>query len=163
MLRIVKILLVLSVAAYCLLGMIANVDDPPRTLGSIGAVVSMAAVEGGPGWQATHNPAVILGVAIFIVLFKTIAGVTCLIGAWRMWRERRADAEAFAHAKTLALVGCGVAMLGLHLGWTVFGEQLFDMWRSKLAQSANTAFRYGGFTALIAIFVGMSETDRVAR
>ena len=165
MLRMVKILLILSVAAYCILGMIANVDDWPRTLGSIRGVVSMIQVDGGPGrWQATTSPAVVLIGGIFIVLFKTIAGLLCLAGAWRMWTQRRADLATFAQAKTLGLVGCGVAILGLHFGWVVIAEQVFDLWRAKLlAQSANTAFRYAGSIALIAIFVSMGETDQQPR
>ncbi len=159
MLRGLKVALIASVAAYCLLGMIANLADWPRTLGSIRGVVSMATVEGGPTrWQATTSPVVVIGGAIYIVLFKTVAGLVCLLGAWRMWIARRTDAAAFAQAKTLALVGCGVAVLGLYLGWTVVAEQVFDLWRSKVfAQSANTAFRYAASIALIALFVGMRE------
>ena len=159
MLRGLKVALIAGVAAYCLLGMIANVADLPRTLGSIGGVVSMATVEGGPTrWQATTSPAVVIGGAIYIVLFKTVAGLVCLAGAWRMWVARRTDAATFARAKALALVGCGVAVLGLYLGWTVIAEQIFDLWRSNVfAQSAITAFRYGASGALIALVVGMRE------
>jgi predicted small integral membrane protein len=159
MLRILKIVLVASVAAYCLLGMLANIADWPRTLGSVGGVVSMATVEGGAHrWQATANPAIIVGGAMFIVLFKIVAGVTCLVASWRMWSVRRADVATFTHAKAFANVGCGVAIFGLYFGWTVIGEQVFDMWRSTVfAPSGNTAFRYGASIALIAIFVGMRD------
>ena len=159
MLRIVKIMLILSVAAYCFLGLIDNIFDWSHTLQSIGGVVSMTTLEGGGHWrQATSNPAIIIGGAVFIILFKIVAGSACLVGAWRMWGMRRADDATFARAKALALVGCGVAMFGVYVGWTVIGEQMFEMWRSHLfAPSANTAFRYGGSIALIAIFVGMRE------
>ena len=161
MLRIVKVALIVSVAAWCLLGTIDNLADWRHVLGSIGGVVSMRTVDGGAGWwQATTSPAVVVAGLVGIVLFKVVAGVTCLAGAWRMWGQRRADAAAFARAKGLALVGCGVAILGVYLGWTVIGEQVFEMWRSHIfAPSANTAFRYGGSVALIAIFVGAAEAE----
>ncbi|WP_174291333.1 DUF2165 family protein [Sphingomonas bacterium] len=159
MLRIVKILLILSVAAYCLLSVADNIVDWRHVMGSIGGVTSMATVDGGAGWwQATKSPVVIALGWFGIVVFKILGGVGCAAGGWRMWAARRADAATFAQAKSLALAGCGVAVLGVYLGWTVIGEQVFEMWRSHIfAQAANTAFRYGGSIALIAVFVGMRE------
>lgn len=157
--RGLKIALIASVAAYCVLGALANLADWPRTLASVGGVLSMATVPGGAThWQATTNSAIVMAGACFIVLFKVIAGLTCIAGAWRMWRQRSAEAAAFARAKALALAGCGVAILGLFVAWVVIAEQVFDLWRSTVfAQSANTAFRYGGFIALIALFVNMRD------
>ena len=159
MLRIAKIVLIVSVAAYCLLGMVGNVAGWASTLHSVGGVVSMASVDDGPRqWPATSNPAIIVGTALFFIAFKTAAGVTCLAGAWRMWCARRADSLTFSHAKALALTGCAIALFGLYFGWAVIGEQIFEMWRSRIfSASANTAFRYGAYIALIAIFVGMRE------
>lgn len=159
MLRVVKIALIASVAVYCILGAWANFADWQRTLSSVGGVLSMATVPGGAGrWQATANPVLVMAGAGFIALFKVIAGLLCVAGSRRMWSQRRADAEGFARSKSLATVGCGVAILGLYIAWVIVAEQVFDLWRSTVyAQSANTAFRYGGFIALIALFVNMRD------
>ena len=160
MLRLAKILLVASVALWALLGAIGNVVDFNGTTHAVGGVTSMATFAGGPErWRATANPAVILAGAAFIMAFKLATVVLCSAGAWRMWAQRNSDAQAFRAAKTLALTGCAVAVLGLFLGWIVIGEQWFEYWRSDAMREAagGSAFRYGGFIALIALMVGAKE------
>lgn len=161
MLRIVKIALVLSVALWGILGARGNLIDFKGTAGAVGAVTSMATFPGGAGrWEATTNPAVILAGAACIVLFKVATALLCLAGAWRMWAQRKSDAETFGRAKTLALAGCAVAVFSLFLGWTVIGESWFEFWRSDaLRPAADGAFRYGGFIALIALMVGARDDE----
>ena len=161
MLRIMKIALVLSVALWGILGARGNLIDLKGTIGAVGAVTSMATFPGGAArWEATTNPAVILGGAAFIVLFKVATVLLCLAGAWRMWTQRKSDAESFGRAKTLALTGCAVAVLSLFVGWTVIGESWFEFWRSDvLRPAADGAFRYGGFIALIALMVGARDAE----
>jgi len=159
MLRIMKILLVLSVAIWGLLGAFGNVTDWSGTTGAVAATTSMATFEGGAdSWRATSNPALILAGAVFIPLFKTIGGLLCLAGAWRMWMARASDATVFANAKTLAFTGCAVLIFMLFVGWIVIAETWFELWRSEALRGAlGTAFRYGGFIALIALFVGARD------
>ena len=162
MLRIIKILLVLSVVLWALLGALGNIEDWKGTTGAVGAVASMSTFPGGAGrWQATTNPVVIGTAAVFIVLFTSITVGLCLPGAWRMWTQRKSDAETFGAAKSLALAGCAVSVLGLFLGWIVIGEGWFEYWRSDALREAagGGAFRYGGFIALIALMVGQSAGD----
>ena len=160
MLRITKILLVLSVAVWGLIGALGNLTDWRGTTGAVGAVASMSTFAGGADrWHATTNPLVIVAAAVCIVLFKIATSLLCLVGAWRMWARRRGDAETFGQAKTLALTGCGVAVLSLFGGWSVIGEQWFELWRSDLLREAagGAAFRYGGFIALISLMVGARD------
>jgi len=109
-------------------------------------------------WKATTNPALILAGALFITLSKIVTSILCGAGAWKMWSARTADAADFANAKTLALTGCAVALFMLFTGFVVVGEGWFEFWRSFTMSSAGeTAFRYGGMIALIALFVGARE------
>ena len=73
-----------------------------------------------------------------------------------MWAARADNPASFAEAKTLALTGCAVAVLCLFSGWIVIGEGWFVFWRSDTMREAagGTAFRYGGFIALIALIIG---------
>jgi predicted small integral membrane protein len=157
MLRITKILLVLSVVLWGLLGALGNVEDWKGTTGAVAAVASMSTFPGGAGrWQATTNPVIIGAAAVCIVVFKLATAGLCLAGSWRMWEHRKGDAETFGQAKSLALAGCGVAVLGLFGGWIVLGEGWFEFWRSDALRepAGGGAFRYGGFVALIALMVG---------
>jgi predicted small integral membrane protein len=160
MLRIMKILLVLSVAMWGLLSAFGNIADWSGTTGAVAAVTSMATFEGGAhNWRATTNPAVIIAGALFIMLSKTIAGLLCLAGAWRMWAAREGDTVVFAKAKTFALTGFAVAIFMLFSGFIVMAEGWFELWRSDVMREPvlGSAFRYGGMIALIALFVGTRD------
>ena len=162
MLKIIKILLVLSVAAFGLIGAIWNVIDWPGTVGAVTATTTMTTWEGGGGaWQATDNAAVVYLGAVGIPLLKVLFGLLCLAGAIRMAAARGNDAS-FERAKELALAGCGLAILLLFGGWIVIAESWFELWRSDAMRSAGleSAFRYAGCIGLIALFVAMRETPR---
>jgi len=120
----------------------------------------MSTFEGGAqAWQATSNPLIMWLGAIFIAGSKIAAAGFCLLGAHRMFTERASDADTFAAAKEMALVGCGIAVFMLFAGFIVVAESWFEMWRSELLRviSLDSAFRYGGMIALIAIFVAQRE------
>lgn len=160
MLQKTKILLVATVALWGLVGALGNLMHWGETMGAVGAVTSMSTFEGGAeSWQATTNPAVLWLGALFIMLSKLAAGVLCSIGAWRMWQAQGGDAAGFATAKKFALAGCAVAVIMLFGGFIVIAESWFELWRSDALRGPvlESAFRYGGFIALIAIFVGMTD------
>lgn len=156
MLRIMKILLVISVAAWGLLGAFGNFIDWSGTTGAVSATVSMASFDGGAAdWRATTNPLVITAGAVLIPTLKLAAALLCLTGAWRMWMARAGDAATFATAKTWALAGCAVAVFLLFTGWIVIAETWFELWRSDGMRDValGSAFRYGTMIGVIAIFV----------
>lgn len=160
MLRTVKILLVLSVAAWGLVGALGNFNDWAGTRGAVALAASMTSFEGGSAdWRATANPVVVTMAAATIPAFKLVAAILCLAGARRMWAARVGDAASFDQAKALALAGCGVAVLFLFAGWIVIAESWYEMWRSDAMRDValESAFRYGAFIALIALFVGARD------
>jgi predicted small integral membrane protein len=160
MLRMTKILLIVCVASWSLLGAFGNVTDWEGTMGAVRAAASMSTFDGGTeSWRATSNPVVIWMGALMIMLSKVAAGIVCSIGALKMWQARAGDAAGFAAAKKHALAGCGIAMIMLFGGFIVIGETWFEMWRSDVLRdlSLQSAFRYGGMITLIALFVGTLE------
>lgn len=160
MLRVLKIVLVLSVAVWAFVGALGNLSDWAGTTGAVTAATSMATFEAAPtSWRATTNGAVILGGALFIVILKLTSGALCLEGARRMWLARGASAEVFFNAKTYALSGCAVAMFMLFFGWVVIAETWFELWRSEamLEPVLGSAFRYFGMVGIIAIFLSLPE------
>lgn len=163
MLRIIKILLVISVAAWGLLGATENIMDWKGTMSAVGAAASMSTFEGGAeSWKATNNAIVIWMGALMIMLSKLATGAFCARGAMNMWQHRSAGAAEFERSKYFALAGCGIAMLMLWGGFIVIGETWFEMWRSDMLRdlSLQSAFRYGGMITLIALFVASSEPQR---
>ncbi|RED15726.1 DUF2165 family protein [Parasphingopyxis lamellibrachiae] len=160
MIRIIKILLIVSVASWALLGAVENVVDWGGTTGAVAATVSMSTFEGGAeSWKATSSVAVVTTGALLILLGKLIAGLFCLAGAWRMWSARASDAVAFQNAKVLALAGCGTAVLLLFAGWIVIAETWFELWRSEMMRdlALQSAFRYGAMIGVIALIVGARD------
>lgn len=160
MLRILKILLVISVAMWGLLGILGNIIDWSGTIGAVEAATSMSTFEGGSeNWRATSNPVLIYAGVFFILLMKTAVTLLCSVGAWQMWMARTADNRAFALAKTYALAGCAAAMLMLFAGWIVIAETWFELWRSDIMRDPvlGSAFRYGAMIALIALLVGAND------
>ena len=160
MLRISKILLILSVAMWASFGVMGNFLDWAGTTGAISATTSMSTFEGGADdWRATTNPAIILAGAVFIVVGKILTALLCFMGAWRMWSARAGDTATFARAKTMARTGCGVAMFMLFMGWIAIAETWFELWQSEVLRDAalGSAFRYCGMIGVIALFVGARE------
>ena len=160
--RILKIVLILSVAAWGILGAFGNLTDWNGAVKAVSAVTSMATIRGGAeSWQATSSQPLIFIGAAFIPLLKIVCGILCLMGANHMWRARAGTAQEFQLAKSYALSGCAVAIILLFAGWIVIAAVWFELWRSPtLGRSAlDTAFRYGGFIALIALFVSARDDE----
>ena len=160
MLRITKIFLVITVALWGLIGAFHNVLDWSGTLGAVRAATSMATFEGGAeSWQATSNPVVVWLGALFIMLSKLTAGVLCLKSAAGMWGARKQDATSFARAKSAALAGCAIAVIMLFGGFIVIAESWFELWRSDSMRHLvlDSAFRYAGLIALIALLVNTRD------
>lgn len=159
-LRIIKILLILAIAAWALLGALGNIVDWSGTTGAVQAATSMSTFNPVPASdRATSNLLVVLLGAVFITLLKIATGALCLLGAWQMWSARSAQATSFARAKTWALAGCGLAMFMLFAGWIVIAETWYELWRSPimLEPVLGSAFRYCGMIGVIALFVGAQE------
>ena len=159
-LRYMKIMLVRSVAAWALLGVFGNLVDWANVTGSVRSVASMASLPPAAGrWKATEAETIVLIGAVGIPLFKSGTLFLTVLGARRIWSARRSDGASFQRSKEMALAGCAVAVACLFLGWIVVAEGWFEIWRSPQLRegAAGTAFRYGGFVALIAVMVGQRD------
>ena len=158
--RDIKILLILSVVLWGIVGAYGNIAKWDETLSAVGAATSMATFEGGAdSWKATSSPIVIWLGALFVMLSKVVAAGLCAIGVQKMFAARAGTAEAFAKAKTYALAGCGVAVFMLFTGFIVIAESWFELWRSDVMRGPvlDSAYRYAGMIGLIAIFVSLRE------
>ena len=73
---------------------------------------------------------------VVIVLAEAIAGSLALIGAWRMWSQRNAEAATFAAAKRFAILGSGIAVLNWFLGFGVIGGTAIMMGQAEGMEGA---------------------------
>ena len=131
MLRGTKIVLLILVALWGLLGGIGNLAGYS---GGHAQVVSIMAREGaypagGPFIAMSHPVLTHLGYAV-IWLGKLLSGALCLWGSQLLWQARDSDAASFQAAKTVGLAGCGVALVMLFGGFIVAGGVYFGMWSS---------------------------------
>ncbi len=159
MIRYTKIALVIAIALWGLIGGTFNFIHWGETMESVGMVSSMATIEGRTdSWQATGSPVLIWAGALFIALSKLAAGALSAVGGWRMWQARDGEAAAFNGAKELAVAGAAVALFMLFTGFIVVAENWFEFWRSPIAGLVlPAAFRYGGFIAVIMIYVAQRD------
>lgn len=160
MLRTVKVLLILAVGIWGLIGALGNLGDWHGAVDKVKATTSMSTWQDGEqDWRATSNPIVIYLGAAMIPAAKLLSGILCVVGAWRMWSARTASDIAFEKAKTLALAGCGIALLMLFAGWIIIADTWFQGWRSETLRNSalGTAFRYAGFVGLISLFVAVRD------
>jgi predicted small integral membrane protein len=160
MLKNAKIIMILTVALWGILGAFHNLIAWDGTLGAVNAATSMITIEGGAeSWQATSNMVVVWIGALFIVLSKLTTVALCSAGAIGMWRARKSDFSAFVAAKKVALTGCAVAIIMLFGGFIVIAESWFELWRSEsmLGPVLGSAFRYAGMIGMIALFVATED------
>lgn len=107
MIRIVKILFMLSIATWGVLGAIANLMAYPDGYYSVQFTFSMQGAANAPGlWRAIENPLLIhLGFAV-IWGSKLAGGLLASYGTLQMWSQRQATAKAFDEAKNLWAIRC---------------------------------------------------------
>ena len=154
MLRISKIVLLLLVGLWGLIGGIGNFTQIGTGFDTVATVLNPQNVAGFASWQRIESPLIVWAAWSIIPLSKLVAAGLILFGSWQMWRARRNGADAFNHAKSLALVGCSIAIAMLFGGFIVAAETYFHLWQTELgALALPIAFRYIGCIALIAIFV----------
>lgn len=162
MIRSLKILLAGIVAYWGLIGVMGNLLSLDITYEYVEMVTSFTGIapkEGAefPPWQ-TSNPIIVSLGVLLIVSGKLGAFIFCSLGVYKMIKAHKASAEVFAQAKQFAVFGCGLAIVMLFGGFIVIGETMYLMWANPDgASSAQAAWRYGGFMALIMIFIGQKE------
>ena len=161
MVRSLKIVFAAVVAFWGLIGAFGNFAALSQTYDYVEMVTSMVsfveADRATPPWR-TSNPLIVWAGVALIILGKVGAFIFCAIGAAKMLLARTESQRLFNDAKSWAVVGCGCAVLMLFGGFIVVGETMYLMWAFPDGESSGAgAWRYGGFIALIMIFIAQPE------
>lgn len=158
--RYLKIALVASIALLCLLYAAQNLANLTAAHGFVSAAVGM---ENHVVYPASFGPAITSPLLAWVILAVIIAGelaagVVSAWGAGRLWKVRRADAATFDSAKSLAIVGAGIALLVWFGLFTAVGGAYFQMWQTELgAASLAGSFQYLASIGIVLLFVNMSD------
>ena len=160
MLPKIKTLLILTVALWGFISAYQNMTNWDGTISAVLSTTSMTTFnDGETSYQSTSNLVIVWLGALFILISKLATGVLCSIGSLKMWQAQANDSVAFESAKKIALTGCAISMFMLFGGFVVIAEGWFELWRSESMRGPvlESAFRYAGMIAFIAIFVGMKD------
>ena len=159
MLRISKIVLVVTLALFGTLGVL-NLTSWEQGTGMVEAITSMSGIAEAerPPWATDNRLIVVLGY-LFIALGKLAGGACCAVGAVRMWSARRGTGDEFQASKRWALTGVAVFLFLFFGGFMYLAGQFFMGWRTELGTaSAEGAFTLGASVALIGLFVSQHDS-----
>jgi len=131
MTRIVKIMLMFSVGLWGVFGALSNILDFSGGLEQVKFVLSMAGAKdaAGIGWKAVHSDLLANLAFAVVYLSKLLTGLLCFYCALRLLAARKADAATFEAAKQPGILGCGISIVMLFLGFVVLAGVYFEYWR----------------------------------
>jgi predicted small integral membrane protein len=157
--RLVKMSMVASIAAFALLVAFDNVVDYRSNYEFVRHTLSMDTTFPGNALQgrAIASPA-IWDVAYWaIILTEAATGILLALGAFRLAVNLRAGATVFNAAKTLVVVGAGLGFLLWFTGFMVVGGEWFAMWQSKAWNGQQAAFWF--YMTLLAVLIFVNQPD----
>ena len=142
--RLSGILLMAASALWLTLVAFGNITDYGSNLVFVQHVLAMDSIFPGSGiqYRAIHSPLLQHAAYVLIIGTESVAAVLCWIGAWRMWRARRAPASTFRRAKRVATYGLTAGLLLWLGGFMAIGGEWFGMWMSSQWNGLESAFRF---------------------
>jgi predicted small integral membrane protein len=159
--RQAKILLVLLIGLFSLLVGVDNIIDYGTNYAFVQHVMSMDTVfpTSTLTWRAITSPALQHAGYAGIIAAELLAGILCLLGAWRLWSARAYFAAEFNAAKDVAVAGlvCGFALW--FFGFMTVGGEWFQMWQSQTWNGQEAAFRFIGCIGLVLLFLGQKDDE----
>jgi predicted small integral membrane protein len=167
MARILKIVLMFSIGWWGLTGFMSNMVDFSHGLGQVHLVVSMTG-EGAneaPGveWRRITSPTMLtvlatLGFA-FIYMSKLLTGLFCLYCSMQMFRARNADTRTFDESKEWGVLGCGISIVMLFLGFIVIATQYFAYWRVPILGVVAIEFAFFYLLSLMSFLLYLQSPE----
>ena len=160
MIRLIKVLLALSVALFCLVYGLQNLVNLEEAYGFVALMASMADHTAYPdhfGPAVTWAPLIWLMLGIIVAL-EFLAGLLAAKGALDMWRKRNAYADEFNAAKKFAIAGAGVGVLIWFGIFSAIGGAYFQMWQTQAGNGALTgAFWYSMQCGVVLLIIALQD------
>lgn len=159
-LRLTKIVLVASLAAYALIVAYGNLIDYGSNFAFVGHVLSMDTTFPGNALmgRAITDPRVWHAAYAAIITAEGLSGLLLAAGAAVMLTRLRAPAVAFDRAKGLAYLGGALAFAVWFFGFMVVAGEYFAMWQSKEWNGQEGAFRV--YVAVLGMLILLALPER---
>jgi predicted small integral membrane protein len=158
--RYLKMILLICVSLQGLLYAIQNVANLDQAFASLAYVMSNQDHVAYPNsaFPAITSP-LLIWIALGLVLIGEFgAGLLSAKGTWNLFVKRGASADEFNAAKTLGILGCGVAVVTWFGLFLVFGSAYFQMWQTAIGDgSFKGAFICMGSSAFVMLFLNMKD------
>lgn len=160
-LRLTKIVLVASLAAYALIVAYGNLVDYGSNYAFVGHVLSMDTTFPGNALmgRAITDPRLWQAAYAAIIAAEGLSGLLLAGGAVAMVARLRAPAAVFECAKGLVYMGATLAFLVWFFGFMVVAGEYFAMWQSHDWNGQEGAFRIYMAVLGVLILVALPERD----
>jgi len=162
-LRIIKSLLVASVALFASLVAVNNLVDYGSNFQFVRHVLSMDTTfpDNQLMYRAITSEPIHHVAYGLIIAMEALTGLLCAIGAVHMFSNRNAGMTQFRAARLLASLGltCGIVLWST--GFLAIGAEWFLMWQSAQWNGQEAAFRFAMVLFATLIFIHQAETDSV--
>ncbi|WP_454915691.1 DUF2165 family protein [Xanthobacter sediminis] len=161
-LRLAKVVLVASLAAYALFVACNNIIDYGSNFAFVGHVLSMDTTFPGNALlgRAITDERVWRAAYAAIIAAEAMSGLLLAGGAVAMLVRLRAPAAEFEGAKGLVYLGGALAFAVWFFGFMVVAGEYFLMWQSKEWNGQESAFRISVTMLGVLILVALPERDR---
>ena len=159
LIRYAKIVMVLSLAIFCLLVAFNNLTDYGTNYLFVQHVMSMDTTFPGNAlmYRSITSPAFWNAAYWLIIAGEIVAGILFLAGAIRLWQVRSASGLAFNGAKGLTIAGALAAFILWFFGFMVIAGEWFAMWQSQTWNGQDAAFRF--YVAVLAVLIFVNQPD----
>jgi predicted small integral membrane protein len=162
-LRVCKVLLVLSVAIFYTLVVLNNTTDYYSNYRFVQHVLMMdSTIPGNQGmWRAINSPAIQTAFYVTIIAWEALTMILCWWGGARM-ATAVGSAEAFGHAKNLAIIALTLSLLQWSVAFLSVGGEWFLMWQSKSWNGQDAAFRAFTVIGIVLLLVALKDEEEGA-
>ncbi len=160
--RYLKIVLTLAVALLATFYVAHNIANWSSATAAVGYVLSQAdhAIYPNDLAPAITSPALVAIATGIICAGEILVGVVALIGAFKLWGARKADAAAFSAAKKTAALGAGLGVIQWFFGFEVIGGALYQMWQTQIGGgSHHDAMTFAMLAFLTLIYLTQPEPE----
>lgn len=159
--RLAKIAVSLSLAAFALLVTLNNIVDYGTNFLFVQHVLSMDTTFPGNALmhRAIASPAMWHAGYALIIASEGVTGALMLAGSASLWRARHADAQTFNSRKKLVTMACALGFIVWFFGFMVIGGEWFAMWQSKEWNGQESAFRFCITFLGALIFISQPDQD----
>jgi predicted small integral membrane protein len=163
--RIVKAIMVASLALFALLVAFDNLIDYNTNYAFVRHVVSMDTTfpDNGLLYRRITSPALWQAGYALIIAGEALTGIVLVVATIALARHLRSDPVRFNHAKRFMIIGAALGFLVWFFGFMIVGGEWFSMWQSPMWNGQQPAFRFYMTILAVLIFVNQPDGDLATR